>query len=84
VKLLPTDGPAPRPERPATQLHHDEENARVVAFCLLKGQQVAPHHSESTVIVQVLEGEGVFRGEESEARLRVFGCVTGKLLPLMV
>jgi quercetin dioxygenase-like cupin family protein len=62
-------GPEPRPDRAATQLLYDDENARIVSFSLLSGQRVAPHRSPSTVIVQVLEGEGVFRGEGSEDRL---------------
>jgi quercetin dioxygenase-like cupin family protein len=69
VIRLPETAPPPRADRAATQLLHDEENARIVAFSLLAGQQVAPHRSPSTVIVQVLEGEGVFRGEGSEDRL---------------
>jgi quercetin dioxygenase-like cupin family protein len=58
-----------RDDRPATQLLHDEENARVVSFHLLAGQEVPPHRSTSTVLVQVVEGEGMFRGEGDETRL---------------
>ena len=67
--VLPTGGPAPRPDRPATQLLHDEPNARVVCFHVGPGQEVPPHTSESTVIVHVLEGEGLFRGERNETLL---------------
>lgn len=70
MKPLPTDVPAPRAERPATHLLHDEPNVRVVAFRLEPGQQVAPHHSAATVILQVTEGEGVFSGADGELRLR--------------
>lgn len=69
MTILPTEGPAPRPDRPATQLLHDEPNARVVCFHLVPGQAVPPHTSDSTVVVQVLEGDGLFRGEQREARL---------------
>jgi quercetin dioxygenase-like cupin family protein len=69
VKILPTGVPAPRPDRPATQLLHDEPNTRVVCFHLAPGQQVPPHTSGSTVVVQVLDGHGIFRGETGEARL---------------
>lgn len=69
MTVLPTAGPAPRPDRPATQLLHDEPNARVVSFHVSPGQAVPPHTSDSTVVVQVLEGDGLFRGERGEARL---------------
>jgi hypothetical protein len=63
MKTLATEPVAPREDRPTTRLLHDEPNARVVCFQLLPGQRVAEHRSASTVLVQVLEGEGVFRGE---------------------
>lgn len=69
MKTLATEPVAPRGDRPDTRLLHDEPNARVVAFQLLPGQRVAEHRSASTVLVQVLEGEGVFRGEDGERRL---------------
>src|SRR5680860_237592 len=69
MNVLTTEGPAPRTDRPATQLVHDEPNARVVCFNVQPGQAVPPHTSESTVVVQVLEGDGIFRGEDGEARL---------------
>lgn len=71
MKLLSNEPPAPRPERPATQLLHDEPNVRVIAFHLTPGQAVPPHASASTVVVQVVEGSGVFRGEDGEQRLGV-------------
>lgn len=69
MTVLPTEGPAPHPSRPVTQLLHDGPNARVVSFHVAPGQAVPPHTSDSTVVVQVIEGDGLFRGEESEARL---------------
>ena len=71
MKPLDSTLPAPRAERPATHLLHDEPNARVVAFHLTEGQEVPSHRSDSTVLVQVTEGEGLFRGADSEARLGV-------------
>ncbi|MBR9988197.1 MAG: cupin domain-containing protein [Gemmatimonadetes bacterium] len=62
-------GPGARDDRPATALLYDHPNARIVAFHLLPGQQVAEHRSTSTVTVHVTEGSGVFRGSESESRL---------------
>lgn len=56
-------------DRPASAVLHDESNVRVVCFHLLEGQSVPPHHSDGTVIVEVLSGTGVFRGKDSEATL---------------
>lgn len=69
MKTLATEAVAPREDRPVTRLLHDEPNARVVCFQLLAGQSVKEHRSASTVLVQVLEGEGLFRGEDGERRL---------------
>ena len=55
------------PHKYASALLHDEPNARVVAFRLAPGQQVAPHTSPSTVMVVVLEGEGSFSGGDGNA-----------------
>lgn len=63
-------GPAPREDRYATALLHDDANARVVAFHLLPGQVVPPHRSESTVLVHVTAGTGRFRGADGDALLR--------------
>ena len=57
---------AARPERPATALLHDSEDARLVVFRLAPGQAVAPHRSRSTVVLTVLEGTGVLSGAEEE------------------
>jgi quercetin dioxygenase-like cupin family protein len=43
---------------------------RVIAFHLQPGQSVPPHRNDSTVLVQVVEGTGVFRGEDGQATLR--------------
>jgi quercetin dioxygenase-like cupin family protein len=68
MKVL-SHGPAAQPDRPATELLHDENNARIIAFHLQPGQQVKPHRSESTVFVQVVAGGGWFRGESTQAYL---------------
>jgi quercetin dioxygenase-like cupin family protein len=70
VKVLSLGAERVRPDRPATAIAHDEENARVVAFHLLPGQTIPPHHSRSTVIVTVIAGEGTFRGGEGAALLK--------------
>jgi quercetin dioxygenase-like cupin family protein len=67
-------GPAARADRPASALLHDEPNGRVVAFHLLPGQRVPPHHSTSTVIVQVVAGSGRFHGAETDAVLSAGEC----------
>ena len=67
-------GPAARADRPASALLHDEPNGRVVAFHLLPGQRIPPHHSDSTVIVQVVAGSGRFAGAESDALLSAGDC----------
>jgi quercetin dioxygenase-like cupin family protein len=66
-----TAAPPAREGRHATELAHDEANARVVAFHLQAGQQVPPHRSDSTVYVHVTSGSGRFIGEDGEALLRI-------------
>lgn len=69
MKVL-ANGPEPRSDRPATMILHDEPNVRVVAFRLEPGQEIRPHRSSSTVLVQVVEGAGTFTGEGASAVLR--------------
>jgi quercetin dioxygenase-like cupin family protein len=69
MKRLSADPPAARAERPSTSVLHDEPNVRVIAFHLLPGQQVPPHHNASTVLVHVVSGTGTFRGDGAEATL---------------
>jgi quercetin dioxygenase-like cupin family protein len=69
MKVLPAAPPAARDDRPSTQLQHDEANARVVAFHLQPGQTVPAHRSDSTVVIQVITGNGTFRGADGEAHL---------------
>ena len=69
MKRLGTREAPRRDDRPATQLLHDSADVRVVAFHLQAGQEVKPHRSSSTVLLQVIEGEGVFSGADSESRL---------------
>lgn len=66
--VLPA-GPAPRPDRAASQVLFDHAHARVVAFHLEAGQQIPAHSTDSSVLIHVIEGEGVFRGNASEAKL---------------
>jgi quercetin dioxygenase-like cupin family protein len=62
MKVL-SNGPEPRADRAATEILYDEANARIVGFSLNPGQQIAPHKSDSMVIIHVREGTGEFRGE---------------------
>jgi quercetin dioxygenase-like cupin family protein len=68
MKTLP-GGPEPNAERPATALLHDEPNARIIAFHLEPGQRIPPHQNKSTVIVQVVSGQGTFIGQDGRALL---------------
>jgi len=58
-----------RTDRPSTQLLHDSEDLRVVAFALEPGQEVRPHRSTSAVLLQVIEGEGEFSGANGIQRV---------------
>jgi quercetin dioxygenase-like cupin family protein len=69
MTVLAADPVPPRSDRFATRLLHDEPNLRIVSFHLLPGQRVPPHHSDSTVVVQVVEGAGVFTGKAGGALL---------------
>ena len=62
--------PPPRPDRPANALLHDTPDLRIVAFTLEPRQVVAPHRSPATVVVHVLAGHAVFRGEGNDEPLR--------------
>jgi quercetin dioxygenase-like cupin family protein len=64
-KRAARDAVAARPDRPATAVLHDAPDARLVVFRIAAGQAVAPHRSASSVLLTVLEGEGVLSGEES-------------------
>ena len=69
MKALDTRAAPARAERPATQLLHDSADVRVVAFSLQPGQEVKPHRSPSSVLLQVIDGEGDFSGENGELHL---------------
>src|SRR5690606_15412900 len=69
VIVLPVAGPAPRPDRPSTVLLHDEPDVRIVRFHLTPGQEVPPHTSPSSVVIQVLEGMGTFDGADGSVTL---------------
>ena len=61
---------APSPSRPATATIHDSADARLVVFRLAPGQAVPPHRNASTVMLTVLEGEGVLSGGDGERACR--------------
>lgn len=54
------------PNRPATAVIHDSDDVRLVVFRLAPGQQVPPHTSHSTVMLNVLEGSGILSGGSGE------------------
>ena len=55
-----------RPDRPATALVHDSDDARFIVFRLVPGQQVPPHRNASSVTLLVLDGMGVVSGDEGD------------------
>jgi quercetin dioxygenase-like cupin family protein len=57
------DAVSPNPARPATAILHDSPDLRVVVFRIGPGQEVVPHRSLSTVMLNVLSGTGVLTGE---------------------
>lgn len=57
---------AAAPDRPATAILHDSDDARLVVFRIAPGQAVPPHRSASTVTLAVLEGAGTLSGGDGE------------------
>lgn len=51
-----------KPDRPATALIHDSDDARVVVFRIDAGREVALHTSDSSVILTVVRGPGFISG----------------------
>lgn len=64
---------APNATRPATAVIHDSDDVRLVVFRIGAGQQVAPHHSPSTVILRVLAGSGILSGADGKERTCIGG-----------
>ena len=69
------DAVAASPSRPATAILIDSPDARLVVFRILPGQSVAPHHNPSTVMITVLQGEGLLSGKDGERR-----CTAGEMV----
>jgi quercetin dioxygenase-like cupin family protein len=53
----------------------DTPDVRLVIFRIEPGQSVAPHRNPSTVLLTVLEGEGVVSGTEGE-----YHCAVGDII----
>ena len=54
-------------DHPVKQLLHDSEHLRMALLCLEAGQEISSHVAPSTVMMQILEGEGEFIvGEEKK------------------
>ena len=70
---------AANPNRPATAIVHDADDVRLVVFRLAAGQEVPPHRTSSSVLLTVLEGEGVLYGEEHGAPVNV-PCAQGDVI----
>lgn len=59
-----------RPDRPATALIHDADDARVVLFRIDPGQEVPVHTSTSTVLLVIVSGSGTVVGANGERAVR--------------
>lgn len=70
------DAVSARADRPATAMVHDSPDARIIVFRIGPGQQVAPHTSASTVILQVVSGAGTVTGAEGDRAVRMGDVVT--------
>ena len=57
--------------RPATALLFDSPDLRLIVFRLKPGMAVPVHTSESSVMLTVLEGEGIIRSDLEERVCRV-------------
>ena len=55
-----------RPDRAATALLHDSEDARFVVFRIGPNQSVPPHRNASSVTLVVLDGMGIVSGASGE------------------
>lgn len=56
--------------RPATSILFDSADLRLLVFRLAPGQLVPPHRSPSSVMLTVLEGEGLLSGPSGEIACR--------------
>lgn len=63
------------PSRPGTAMLGESPNARMLVFRLQPGQSLPPHQNGSSVMVTVLEGDGVFLGAEGERH-----CAAGEVV----
>ena len=70
VPALAAAAVAVRPDRPATALIHDAEDARVVLVRIELGQQVPVHTSTSTVLLIVVSGSGTVADGQGEHPVR--------------
>jgi quercetin dioxygenase-like cupin family protein len=66
---------AATPTRPASAVLFDAPEARLVVFRILPGQSVRPHRNASTVILEVLHGEGFVSGRDGER-----ACTAGDMV----
>lgn len=60
------DAVAASAARPATAILLDTPDVRLLVFRIQAGQSVAPHRNASSVLLTVLEGEGMLSGGEGE------------------
>jgi len=63
------------PDRPATAILAESPNVRLIVFRLLPGQSVPRHRNASSVVVTVLEGDGILSGADGDRR-----CAAGEVV----
>ncbi len=66
IKKAAADAVTANPNRPATAVVHDTDDARLIVFRLSPGQLVPPHRNGSTVTLTVVSGHGFIAGEGEE------------------
>jgi quercetin dioxygenase-like cupin family protein len=57
---------------PTRQVFHDSPGLRIITFQFEPGQEmpVHAHHADAELAFMVLEGEGVYSGEDMDLRIR--------------
>lgn len=68
--------------RPATAVVLDTPDVRLVVFRIEPGQVVTPHTNPSTVLLTVLQGEGIISGGDGDHAAKagdVFACEPNEL-----
>lgn len=65
-----------RPDRPATAMLADSDDARLIVFRVEPGQQVVPHTSTSSVVLVTIEGGGFVSSADREVAVKAGDVAT--------